>query len=78
MAMRYHNKTILLTEVVGVEEAEELLGLLQNHPNAKLDLSACLHLHTANLQVLMATRAKIKAWPADARLAQWLHVALTA
>jgi hypothetical protein len=44
-------------DAVSVDEAEGLLEWLQKNPAARIDLSACAHLHPANLQVLMATRA---------------------
>lgn len=76
MSMRYQNKTIELTDTVAVEEAEELLALLQKYPTAKLDLKACTHLHAACLQVLMATRMTVKTWPQEPKLATWLRSAL--
>lgn len=62
---------------VGIDEAEVLLGWLQQHPAAQADLAACSHLHPANLQVMMAAALRVKAWPADPVLRQWLQGALT-
>jgi hypothetical protein len=47
-------------------------------PSAKLDLSACCHLHTASLQVMMAAQPAISKWPQDAKLRAWLETALAA
>jgi len=69
---------IRLLDVVSVEEAENLLGWLQKAPEAKLDLSACTHLHPANLQVIMAGKAQIAAWPNDTNLYAWLKTTLEA
>ena len=59
-----------------VEEAEGFLGWLQKHPKPKLDLSACTHLHAAQLQVLMAARPVISNWPEDNEFRGWLEAAL--
>lgn len=62
---------------LSVEDAESLLEWLLKHPRGQLDLSACEHLHTASLQVLMAARPKIAAWPERQPLADWLTATLT-
>lgn len=76
MGIRYGDKQASLEDIVTVEEAEGLLEWLQTHPDATIDLAACTHLHAANLQVLMAAKPTIAAWPADAGLADWLKRAL--
>ncbi|WP_298597762.1 hypothetical protein [Zoogloea sp.] len=76
MAIKYEKNTARLTDFVTVEDAEGLLEWLQTQPRRKLDLSRCKHLHAANLQVLMALRPTISAWPEDAALAAWLRGAL--
>ena len=48
----------------------------ESKPSAKVDLSACCHLHTANLQVLMAAKPAISNWPEDEKLRAWLEAAL--
>ena len=77
MAIEFKRNLAVLSEVVTVEEAETLLEWLQKKPAAKLDLSACVHLHSANLQVLMAAKPAIQSWPEDAGLRAWLESALT-
>jgi len=74
--MTYKRNLACFTDTVGVEEAEGFLAWLQTHPKLKLDLSACTHLHAAQLQVLMAARLPIAAWPADGNLMVWLKSAL--
>jgi hypothetical protein len=59
-----------------VEAAEELLDFFQKKPDAKVDLAECTHMHAANLQVLLATKATITAWPQVASLATVLQNAL--
>lgn len=72
MPILYNDHSADLTGMVSVEDAEVFLGWLQMHPQAKLNLSECTHLHAANLQVLMATTAHIEYWPHDEELAAWL------
>lgn len=78
MAIEYTKTQAVFNDVVSVEEAEGLLEWLQNKFAARVDLAACTHLHTANLQVLMAAKPIISAWPADAGLSLWLQSALCA
>jgi len=59
-----------------IEEVEELLGWLAEHPQGKVNLAKCEHLHTAHLQVLMALRPKISKMPEDADLAAWVKRAV--
>lgn len=66
----------VFNDIIGVEEAESLLEWLQQYPKGKIDLAPCTHLHAANLQVLMAAKPTISAFPADASLAAWLDAAL--
>ena len=76
MTMEYDDDQAVFRGVIGVDEAEPLLAWLQGHAAGRIDLSACRHLHPANLQVLMAARATIHAWPTDSGLAMWLESAL--
>jgi len=76
MGMEFRKKLALLSDAVGVEDAEKLLEWLQGKPNAKVDLSACTHLHPANIQVLLAAHVPVIAWPNDAALSEWLRPVL--
>ena len=76
MPIEYKKNRAVFREEVTVEEAEGLLEWLQTRPTAKADLSALSHLHTANLQVLMAAKAGICSWPKNAELRAWLEPAL--
>ena len=76
MAIEYKNNLAVFIDVVSVEEAEALLEWLQKKSSARVDLSACTHLHPANLQVLMAAKPAISEWPTDAGLATWVQSAL--
>jgi hypothetical protein len=76
MPVEYRKNLAVFTDVVTVEEAEPLLAWAQQRKEARVDLCECSHLHPANLQVLMAARTQVVAWPADAMLTQWLQTAL--
>ena len=76
MPIEYKKNQALFSDIVSVEEAEGLLEWLQNKRAAKVDLGACTHLHPANLQVLMAAKSRIIAWPNGADLRAWLETAL--
>ena len=77
MPIIYRKKSIFFESLVTAEDAEDLLQWIQKNPQGKVDLSGCTHLHTANLQVLMATRIAVAAWPKDAALKNWLTAALS-
>jgi hypothetical protein len=62
---------IMLDGECPVEDAETLLQLLQAHPKGPVDWSACTRLHTAVLQVLMATAAPVRGACGDAFVARW-------
>lgn len=76
MPIEYKKNLAAFHDVVNVEEAEGLLEWLQNKPSAKINLTACTHLHPANLQVMMAVKVRIIAWPDDVDLRAWLETAL--
>jgi len=76
MAIEYRKSLAVFRDVVSVEDAEALLEWLQKKPAARADFSACSHLHPANLQVLMAAKPRVVAWPHDAAFANWLKSAL--
>lgn len=76
MSIEYRKKEVLLREVVSVDDAEALLEYLQKKPAARVDLSACTHVHPANLQVLLAAKTRVAHWPTDADLRAWLESVL--
>ena len=76
MPIEFKRNRVVFRDVVRVEEAEALLEVLQKKPSTKVDLATCTHLHTANLQVLMAARACIDKWPQDQELRTWLEAVL--
>lgn len=76
MSIEMKKKVLVLRDTVSVEEAEGLLSWLQQHPKVKVNLSGCVHLHAAALQVLMAAKNSIAAWPDNVDLRVWLEAAL--
>jgi hypothetical protein len=77
MAMSYEGSVARFADTVGVDEAEVFLAWLQKNPKPRLDLSACTHIHAAELQVLMAAGIPIAVWPRDEALTAWLKSALS-
>lgn len=73
MSVEFRDKRLVLRDAVGFDDAQLLRECLQAEPGAAVDLSACTYLHAASLQVLLAARASVSAWPADADLARWLQ-----
>jgi hypothetical protein len=76
MAITYKGNSAVFAETVGVEEAEGFLAWIHQHPKAKVNFEACTHVHAAQLQVLMAARLPITAWPQDEAFGTWLKSAL--
>ena len=76
MSIEFKKNRMIFRDVARVEEAEALLEALQKKPSAKVDLSVCTHLHTANLQVLMVARPSIDSWPQNPELRTWLEAVL--
>jgi ABC-type transporter Mla MlaB component len=80
MTIELKDGALVCAGALTVEDAEQLLQLLLERPApsapVEADLAACGHAHSACLQVLMAARVRVSAWPADAALAAWLQAAL--
>ncbi|GAC1340693.1 MAG: hypothetical protein NVSMB20_16900 [Bradyrhizobium sp.] len=69
---RNDSGTVILDGVCPVEDAEALLQLLQIMPGAVLDWTQCRQLHTAVLQVVLASGLDPVGPCGDAWVAQWL------
>jgi hypothetical protein len=76
MGIEYDKKTATFTDFITVDEADALLQWMQTNPKGTVNLADCIHMHAANLQVLMAAKPTISAWPGNALLANWLKGAL--
>lgn len=69
---RSDNGTLVLEGVCPVEDAEPLLEMLQNMPTAGIDWTQCRQLHTAVLQVILASGIAPIGPCGDAWVAEWL------
>jgi len=69
---RSKDGTIVLEGVCPVEDAEPLLQMLQNMPTAGIDWTQCNQLHTAVLQIILASGTPSIGPCGDAWVAQWL------
>jgi hypothetical protein len=76
MPIQYKKNLATFVDVVTVDEAEPLLNWLQERRNAKVNLADCSHMHPANLQVLMASKCAVAAWPSDRPFSAMLKAAL--
>jgi hypothetical protein len=71
MTVRRDDDAILLEDVCAVDDAEILMQELQAGA-ALIDWSACTHLHTACLQVILAAHTPMRGSPSNPVLARWL------
>ena len=76
MTMEMKDGVLHCAGTLAVDDAEQLLQLVLDADKPAADLSACEHVHSACLQVLMAARVRVAAWPAHPALAAWLRAAL--
>jgi hypothetical protein len=72
MTVNVSRRTARFRGICGIEEAEPLLDWLRDGYGRRADLSACEHLHTALLQILLAHRVQVMALPPD----PWLGLCL--
>ena len=73
MPIEFTKNTAHFRDIVSIEETEALFEWLQKQKKSQVNLVSCTHMHAANLQVLMAARPAIAAWPEDADLSAWLR-----
>ena len=78
MTMEIKDGVLHCAGTLAVDDAEQLLKLVLDAEQPGADLSACEHVHSACLQVLMAARIRVTAWPEQAVLAAWLRAAIEA
>lgn len=77
MSIAWRRNKLVIDDDATVEDAEALVELLAAHPDARLDLATCTHLHTACLQALMAAGAQVSRWPVQEDLRGWLEPILS-
>jgi hypothetical protein len=78
MAIEYKKTSVALVDHVAAGDAEALLAWFGTHPKARVNLKACVHVHPAVVQVLLAADAAVSAWPEDEGLKDWLDGPLKA
>ena len=71
---RHDNGTILLEGDCTVEDAESLLQLLQATPAAPVDWTQSRDVHTAVLQVILASRPTLLGRCGDPWVAEWINI----
>jgi hypothetical protein len=71
MTVRHVSGVIFLEGDCGVEHAEVLLQALAGAPGALVDWSACARLHTAVVQVMVATQIPVRGRCGDPWLQRW-------
>ena len=69
---RGDNGTLVLEGVCPVEDAEPLLQMLQTMPASAVDWTQCRQLHTAVLQVILASGVTPLGPCGDSWVADWL------
>jgi hypothetical protein len=73
MTVRRSDSGVAMIEgACAVEDAEPLLRLLQANPTPAVDWTACSYLHTAVIQVILASRIVPIGRCGDAWVEQWL------
>ncbi|MCI5212753.1 MAG: hypothetical protein D3910_29070 [Candidatus Electrothrix sp. ATG2] len=77
MAITHTDNVVHLTDICGSDDAAPLLDWLLQHPAGTVNLTECVQLHTAALQVLMTLSPLIIGPPKNERLARWLPLHLT-
>lgn len=76
MPVTPRKKSVALSGTCSAEEAETLLEWLTAHPKGTINIAKCDDMHSAIVQVLMATGRKIRGTPKNDELAAFLSVAL--
>jgi hypothetical protein len=72
MTVTADGATITLQGNCGIDDAETLLGFLQDQPGRAVDLTNATHLHGAVLQLLLAFRPPLSGQPTDMFTRTWL------
>ncbi len=76
MAVRLDRNIVRLSEPSRVEDAEDLLALLQSDRGRSVDATASGDLHTAVVQILLAVRPPLAGPCGDPFVERWLRPAL--
>jgi len=72
MSIEYKKTVAIVDGECLIEDAETLLEWVLLNPKGKINLKQCGHMHTAVLQVILATRPSVSAWPEANSESAWL------
>jgi hypothetical protein len=59
MPIRYEGDAIEMDGYCPIDDAEELMKFLEEHPTASVSLERCQHMHSALLQLLLSYRVRV-------------------
>jgi hypothetical protein len=71
MSIELKKNVAVFSDYCTVEEADVLFEWLLKNPKGVVNLAACVHIHTAILQVLIFTKVKISSNPRSKKAA-WI------
>lgn len=71
MPISRRGKILKLSGVIGVEDAEIIYAQFEQQLFNKVDLSACQHLHSAVLQLIVVFQLPIHKYPTQKEFAAW-------
>ncbi len=72
MPITYKGNVAYFTQGCSLDDAQSLHEWFLEHPKGKINLKNCSEMHTAVLQILLASSAPITVDPLDEQLAKWL------
>lgn len=72
MPVRYEEDTIHMDGFCAIDEAEELVRFLEEHPKSRVELSQCQHMHTALLQLLLSYRVELRGEAYNPFISKWI------
>lgn len=75
MAIIQKRNKITLTDIVKVDDAEELYNILLKLRKPKVDLSECEHIHAAILQLLLVANAELIGVEESSDISMWIDSA---
>ena len=76
MPIKQKGSVLTLEGVIGVEDAENLYGMLRELELPKVNLGRCYHVHAAVLQLLLGFNVKITKYPKNKQFEGWLKNSL--
>ncbi|MFD1384981.1 hypothetical protein ACFQ45_16560 [Rhodanobacter aciditrophus] len=65
MPITYKTNVAVFKDVCSIEEGDELLQWLLDHPKGKLNLKSVTHIHTALTQIILCKQPAVSMTPED-------------